>query len=602
MDTLISNGDLYFLKALGTASICYGIHRTISTLRASPLIEPLFPLESRMVAKQASLPVTRSIKKALENVNRQCFIFYGSQTGTAERLAMAFCTEAKTRFGLESIVASIADFDYDDLRSMPKDSVVVFIMATYGEGEPTDTAISFSEFLSSPKTNDGLNLAYAAFGLGSSAYQHFNYMIKRVDSCLTEAAAERIGKIGLGDEAQNTTEDSFLTWREDVLLHLATRFNLEEQAYVYQPLYDVREQSVMTSDTFLGEPNRAQLKGKFRGPYTATNPLPAPISTSCELFSQSDRNCLHIEFDTSASTLTYETGDHLAVWPVNADVEVDRFLTTFGLRSKQDTVILIESRDPTIRVPIPERTTYIAAARHYLDINSAVSRPFLASLAALVKEPSVRAELIRISSDDTAFHQCIKSRQLNLAQYLSSLGGPHIWADIPFSLILENVGKLQPRYYSISSSSIASKKTISITTVVDKHKGNDWDHEFYGVATNYLLAATSKLREPPKATNTTHQINGPRGIFENPTAFINVRKSKFRLPKNANTPIIMIGPGTGVAPFRAFVQERALLANAGRDVGRTMLFYGCRRRNEDYLYANEWTVSLPAPRSHLAQR
>jgi NADPH-ferrihemoprotein reductase len=599
MDNLISNGDIYCFQTLATATIAYGIHRAFSRLRAAPAVEPLFPQTSQSVAKQAAFPVTRSIKKALDYTSRQCIIFYGSQTGTAEKLAMTFGSEAKTRFGLESIVADINDYDYDDLRSMPRDAIVVFIMATYGEGEPTDSAIPFSEFLDSPKSKGGLDFAYAAFGLGSSAYQHFNSMIKRVDSVLTEAGAERVGIVGFGDDAQDTTEDSFLAWREDILLHLATRFSLKKQEYIYQPLYEVSEQAEVTSDTFLGEPNRAQLKGKFRGPYTANNPLPARISTSRNLFSQSDRDCLHIEFDTSASTLTYETGDHLAVWPVNADAEVDRFLTTFGLQSKQDTVVLIKSRDPTVKVQLPERTTYIAAARYYLDINASVSRPFLTSLAATVKEPSARAKLIKTSSDTAVFQQEVKSRQLNLAQYLSSLGEPHVWADVPFSLILENVGKLKPRYYSISSSSVVSRKTISITSVVDKRKDKEWNHEFNGVATNYLLAATAGLRGEPDASNATHHINGPRGIYADPTVFINIRKSKFRLPKNDNVPIIMIGPGTGVAPFRAFVQERALRAQAGKNVGRTMLFYGCRRKDEDFLYANEWSVSSFAMRSDL---
>ena len=159
------------------------------------------------------------------------------------------------------------------------------------------------------------------------------------------------------------------------------------------------------------------------------------------------------------------------------------------------------------------------------------------------------------------------------------------------------MGRLQPRYYSISSSSLVSRKRISITVVVDSARSAEGDFEFRGVNTSYLFALKSNFQAttPVSSAETsifrqTHQISGPRGSFLQPTALIHVRHSKFRLPRNPSTPVIMIGPGTGVAPFRAFVQERAFQCQAGREVGRTMLFYGCRRHDEDYLYKEEWRV------------
>jgi NADPH-ferrihemoprotein reductase len=152
---------------------------------------------------------------------------------------------------------------------------------------------------------------------------------------------------------------------------------------------------------------------------------------------------------------------------------------------------------------------------------------------------------------------------------------------------------LQPRYYSISSSSLVSSKRISVTAVVDSSTISGPDIPFKGVSTNYLLAMKNQVTGLPIDGATvpspqTHQVCGPRDKYSDPTAMIHIRRSKFRLPRNPSTPVIMIGPGTGVAPFRGFVQERALQARGGKKIGRTILFYGCRKSDEDFLYKDEW--------------
>jgi NADPH-ferrihemoprotein reductase len=286
---------------------------------------------------------------------------------------------------------------------------------------------------------------------------------------------------------------------------------------------------------------------------------------------------------------------------VNSDIEVERFLRVFSLNGSRNKVIHIKSYDKTIKTPIPSTTTYEAAVRYYLDIGAPISRHFLAVLANFAKDDHTHSELVRLSSDRSAFQQEIACKRLNLALLLSTVCSQGIFGAVPFSLILENVAKLQPRYYSISSSSLVSKKTISITAAVESIKFPFSEFEFKGVATNYLLALKTDFLQnqsspPTQALPTpliirnTHQLTGPRGAFSHPTALLHVRRSKFRLPRHSFTPIIMIGPGTGVAPFRAFVQERALQSRLGREVGRTMLFYGCRRRDEDFLYKEEWQV------------
>ena len=268
-------------------------------------------------------------------------------------------------------MADLDDYDYDDLSTLD-DGLAVFILATYGEGEPTDNAIPFSKFLSfmesGPKHSSPMQLRYAAFGLGSSSYQHFNYMIRRTDTVLRSCGADRMGELGIGDDGKGTLEDDFDEWRKHTLADIAEHFRLPEIEYAFKPTFQITEsKAAPLRDVFLGKPNKAHLRNKRNGPFTARNPLRAQVVEAKELCNSSERSCLHVEFDIGDSTLTYDTGDHLAVGPVNADSEVEQFLKVFGLWECRATVIDLESLDPTIKVPIPTPTTYEAAARHYLE-------------------------------------------------------------------------------------------------------------------------------------------------------------------------------------------------------------------------------------------
>jgi NADPH-ferrihemoprotein reductase len=114
------------------------------------------------------------------------------------------------------------------------------------------------------------------------------------------------------------------------------------------------------------------------------------------------------------------------------------------------------------------------------------------------------------------------------------------------------------------------------------------------VNTNYLWQIHSKVNQVDDGRSyPLYSLDGPRGALLAPDAShvkipIHVRRSQFKLPRNINVPVIMVGPGTGVAPFRGFVRERALQKKDGKSVGPTTLFFGCRHSQKDFLYADEW--------------
>ena len=555
---------------------------------------------------------TRNILEKMDESDKNCVVFYGSQTGTAEDYASRIAKEGSSRFGLKTMVADLEDYDYDNLDAFPEDRLAVFVLATYGEGEPTDNAVDFYEFVTGQDVSysNGAsmdekplsNLKFVAFGLGNNTYEHYNSMVRRVNDALLKFGATRIGTAGEGDDGAGTMEEDFLAWKEPMWTELSEKMDLQEREAVYEPIFAITEREDLDAEAdevYLGEPNKNHLEGKQKGPYNSHNPFIAPIAESRELFTVKDRNCLHMEIDIKGSNLSYTTGDHIAVWPTNAGKEVDRFLNVLGLAEKRSKVISVKGLDSTARVPFPTPTTYDAAARYHMEICGPVSRQFVASLAAFAPTDAIKKEMTKLGEDKGYFADKIAQQYLNVAQVLERVGGPGVaWNSVPFSIMIEEIKKIQPRYYSISSSSMVQKDKISITAVVEEVRvpAVDGGEESIvkGVTTNYLLALKQKQHGDPHPDphGMTYAITGPRNKYDGIHVPVHVRHSNFKLPSDPAKPIIMIGPGSGVAPFRGFVQERAAQAEAGEKVGKTILFYGCRRKDEDFLYKDEWEVSL----------
>ncbi|KAF4126596.1 NADPH-ferrihemoprotein reductase [Geosmithia morbida] len=590
LDTL----DIIVLGAILLGTVAYFTKGTYWAVVKDPYANPLAG------AAGAKAGSSRDILAKMEETGKNCVIFYGSQTGTAEDYASRLAKEGKSRFGLETMVADLEEYDFENLDAFPEDKIAFFVLATYGEGEPTDNAAEFYEFVtgedvSFSEGNDPplSNFNYVAFGLGNNTYEHYNLMVRKIDQTLQSLGANRIGEAGEGDDGAGTMEEDFLSWKEPMWAAVAEKMGLQEREAVYEPVFSIMHRDNLDVDSpevYLGEPNKHHLEGAARGPFNAHNPYIAPITESRELFSVKDRNCLHLEVDISGSNLSYQTGDHIAVWPTNPGDEVDRFLEILDLSDKRNDVISVKALEPTAKVPFPTPTTYDAIVRYHMEICAPVSRQFVSTLAAFAPTPEAKAEMTKLGSDKDYFHDQTTPQFYNIAGLLSAVSGGQKWSAIPFSAFIEGITKLQPRYYSISSSSLSQPKSISITAVVESQEIKGSGRSFRGVATNYLLALKQKQNgdADPEPYGKTYEITGPRNKYDGIHVPVHVRHSNFKLPSDPTKPIIMVGPGTGVAPFRGFVQERAKLAREGTAVGRTLLFFGCRKSTEDFLYSGEW--------------
>ncbi|KAI9820784.1 MAG: hypothetical protein M1827_005155 [Pycnora praestabilis] len=577
--------------ALGTAGY---LLRGIAWDKPDPYHHVWFerPQEKDAAGRQTKKE-TRNIAQKLEEAGKDLVIFWGSQSGTAEGFANRLARECHLRFGLDTMTADLSDYDSETIALIPSTKLAFFIISTYGEGDPSDNAAAFWGWIHKSSDVSLSNLRYMAFGLGNRNYKYYNRVIDVVTEALDKFGASALSPVGRADDSTGATEEDFMDWKESLFAVFRKDLQYEEKEVLYEPTLSVIEDDSMDIiDLHVGEP--VQQRGKSKA--ASYSPIQAvPVKHSKELFTTSDRNCLHMELDLSHNPeIKYKTGDHLAVWPTNSDIEVDRLLRVLGLTKRGSVPISILSLDPAIKTRIPTPTNVESVFRYYLEICSPVPRDTILSLVQFAPTPSAKLLLSNLGKDKDAYAEFLSHNVLTIGRLLEIASeGCSTWDNLPLSFLLEVLPLVNPRYYSISSSSIVQPRQAAITAVVSTDRlCEDSNQRIFGLTTNYLLALKQSLNHEgncaqPHPHGLTYALNGPGNALENGKLFVNIRKSKFKLPFMAAHPLIMVAAGTGIAPFRAFLQERARLKTVGREIGKMILFFGCRNANEDFIYREE---------------
>ncbi|CAL9734557.1 NADPH--cytochrome P450 reductase [Monosporozyma servazzii] len=535
----------------------------------------------------ASQGGSNDIVQMMVDNDKNYLVLYASQTGTAEDYAKRFAKELKSKFALNVLCQDVENVNLENLHDLPSNIIVSFFVSTYGEGDFPDGAAMFEQFLSSAHLP---NLNFTIFGLGNYTYEFFSMASEKTLKMLLEAGATLIGNLRSGDDGKGTTEEDYLAWKEQTLEALHDYINLSEASTGFKSSFKLSFVDEISNDTYLGELTSDYLPNHNSAPSTvdAKHPYVAPITQSKELFKSVGRYCIHSQFDISNTSIKYETGDHLAIWPFNANEKVDQFLSTFALQP--DKIFDLESLDATMEPPFPCPTTIEAAVKYYLEITGPVSRECLSVLSEFAPV-EIKEYVIQLSKDKDAFAKEITDKQFNLADALLYLSQGKPWSQVPWECLVEALTIITPRYYSISSSSNADPNSIHVTSIVECNTNKYTDSLTLGVTTNLLRNISLNINDPQstKIMPVQYDIMGPRNLYGGNKLPIHIRHSTFKLPADPSVPIIMIGPGTGVAPFRGFVRDRVHSVETGKcnNMGKMMLFYGCRDEN-DFLYQNEW--------------
>ncbi len=278
----------------------------------------------------------------------------------------------------------------------------------------------------------------------------------------------------------------------------------------------------------------------------------------------SDRSTRHVELELPEG-VSYRAGDHLGVIPHNGDALVKRVAARFGFERD----VFIRLKPTTNRksfLPVNQTISVFRLLSDYVELQDVATRSQIETLARFTECPPEKIQLQALLGDDETsaarYKEDVLARRKSLIDLLEEFPA----CALPFEAYLEMLPALRPRYYSISSSPLADERTCSITVAVVDAPARSGRGVFQGVCTNYLA-----------------RQNEGEVIY----AFVKDTKSAFRLPDDPATPIVMIGPGTGFAPFRGFLQERAALKAAGQAIGRSLLFFGCRHPQQDFIYESE---------------
>ncbi|KAF2683390.1 cytochrome P450 reductase 2 [Lentithecium fluviatile CBS 122367] len=526
---------------------------------------------------------TRNIAQKLEEGGFQVVIFWGSQSGTAERFAEALGRECHTRFGINALVADLSDYDADTIAEIQEKHFVAFLLSTYGEGDPSDNAAGFWDWvkrLQEQKTKLR-NLRYLAFGLGNSNYKYYNRVLVIVVDALDAAGATALMPPQRADDARGANEEDFQSWKDNIFT-LFCGMGYDQKSAAYQPTVNVEFGAGAHSEKDMIH----QIPAHHQQSSTTSAIFPLPIRSARELFAAGDRNCIHMELDLGNTDIIYKTGDHIGIWPCNPDEEVERLLKSLALDDKRTCYLSVSPLDNSAKPKVPSGCTLQDALRHHLEICASVSRKTILDLAQFAPNPEAKTMLLELGQDRQRYEQFTSVTHITLARLLQLASPNETWSFLPLSFVIEALLALQPRYYSISSSSVISPRRVAVTAlVVNKAITNETSSTIHGLTSNYLLSA-SKL--PSNAAFPTpsfpHTALQP---FEGGSVYAHIRKSKFKLPITSSTPLILIAAGTGFAPFRAFLTERAKLYTIGKPIGRMLLFFGCRSPSSDYIYRDE---------------
>jgi NADPH-ferrihemoprotein reductase len=528
--------------------------------------------------RKGNASTTRDISQRLREGGYQCVIFWGSQSGTAERFAQSLGRESATQFGINALVADVSDYDANSIGGIQDTHFAIFLLSTYGEGDPSDNSAGLWEWIKHVKSGGVVleKLNYIAFGLGNSNYKYYNRVLDIVVDALDAAGAHARIPPAKADDANGGTEENFQSWKNEVFIHFQ-RMGYQRKISAYQPSIQIdfvpESSGVLNTAAFPIHPQSS----------TSSAATSLVVRNTRELFAGGDRNCVHVELDLAHSDLSYKTGDHIGIWPCNPNEEVDRLLRVLGLTNRRNECFTLLPHVGSTKTKVPSPTTLDIAFRHHLEICGSVARKTILDLAQFAPTPEAKTLLLDLGQDRNHYEELIAGTHITFARLLEFTSPSEQWTGLPLSFVVESLLPLQPRYYSISSSSIVTPRRVAVTAlVVNKVLCHQSTTTIHGLASNYLLSASNLTSAACVARPGYGHIVDPQGT----KVVAHIRKSKFKLPVMQSTPIILISAGTGFAPFRGFLQERSKLQAMGKPIGKVLLFFGCRNES-DFIYREE---------------
>nr|P79209.2 RecName: Full=Nitric oxide synthase 3; AltName: Full=Constitutive NOS; Short=cNOS; AltName: Full=EC-NOS; AltName: Full=NOS type III; Short=NOSIII; AltName: Full=Nitric oxide synthase, endothelial; Short=Endothelial NOS; Short=eNOS [Ovis aries] len=558
-----------------------------------------------------AVKISASLMGTLMAKRVKATILYASETGRAQSYAQQL-----GRLFRKAFDPRVLCMDEYDVVSLEHEALVLVVTSTFGNGDPPENGESFAAALmemsgpynSSPrpeqhrsykirfnsvscsdplvsswrrKRKESSNtdsagalgtLRFCVFGLGSRAYPHFCAFARAVDTRLEELGGERLGQLGQGGELRGQGE-GFRGWGEGASRNAASceTFCVGEEAKaaaqdIFSPKRSWKRQRYRLSTQAEGLQLLPGLIHVHRRKMFQATVLSVENLQS----SKSTRATILVRLDTAGQEgLQYQPGDHISPHPPprssHRPGQGGPRVAPFSERPLMPRTPPPGGPPPSwVRDPRLPPCTLRQALTFFLDITSPPSPRLLRLLSTLAEEPSEQQELETLSQDPRRYEEWKWFRCPTLLEVLEQF--PSV--ALPAPLLLTQLPLLQPRYYSVSSAPSAHPGEVHLTVAV-------------------LALDTSRLCSPlhPAEVVKSGGVWGDKGGL---TEGVLARAPSFRLPPDPYVPCILVGPGTGIAPFRGFWQERLHdIESKGLQRAAPTLVFGCRCSQLDHLYRDE---------------
>jgi cytochrome P450 / NADPH-cytochrome P450 reductase len=483
--------------------------------------------------------------------NTPLLVLYGSNLGTAEELAARVADLAQVN-GFASKLAPLDDY----AGRLPEEGGVLIFCASYN-GAPPDNATQFVNWLHGDMPKDALSkLRYAVFGCGNSDWAATYQSVPRfIDGQLAAHGGRSLYARGEGD-ARSDLDGQFEKWFAAAAPAAMKEWGLTSnfsRSADDQPLYQVESVAPGAVNAI------AALGGTVAMKMLVNDELQNKSGSN-----PSERSTRHIEVQLPQGA-SYRVGDHLSVVPRNDPALVDAVARRFGfLPADQIKLEVAEGR--RAQLPVSESVSVGHLLTDFVELQQIATRKQIQIMSEHTRCPVTKPKLLAFVDDGPEAGERYRAEIMAKRKSVFDLLIEYPACELPFHAYLEMLSLLAPRYYSISSSPSVDPARCSITVGVVGGPAASGRGIYKGICSNYLA---------------------DRHAGDTIYATVRETKAGFRLPDDSSVPIIMIGPGTGLAPFRGFLQERAARKAKGATLGEAMLFFGCRHPDQDFLYADE---------------
>ncbi|KAL6519569.1 multidrug-resistance type transporter [Orobanche hederae] len=520
-----------------------------------------------------------------EKLDEQLLILHASQTGNAMDAAERLGREAK-RHGCPCVcVLSIDEFRPHDL---PNKEAVIFVVSTTGQGENPDSMKEFWRFLLQKNlTREWLKgVHYAVFGLGDSSYQKYNFVAKKLDKRLSDLGAMAIIERGLGDDQHPSGYEGALDpwmcalWimlyqKNPELLPNGPHFVNQDAGLIDQPrvriIFHDAEEGVpplsTTTDMNDLEMQIERVRSMIHGKVSGKNRPDCFLKmTKNYLLSRADseKDVRHLEFEAVSSSIDYEVGDVLEILPGQSPAVVDAFLQRCNLNP--ESYITVQPTDEESHGLLNPSLCLVnlkSFVELTMDVASASPRRYFFEVMSYFATAEHEAERLQYFASPEGRDDLYQYNQKEGRTVLEVLEDfPSV--QMPFEWLVQLVPPLKTRAFSISFSHLAHPNQVHLTVSVVSRK-TPYKRTRAGLCSSWLARLDPQRR-----------------------VLIPAWFNKGSLPAPPpSLPLILVGPGTGCAPFHGFVEERSLQSKT-TPTAPIIFFFGCRNAKGDFLYRDFW--------------